>query len=86
MPDARLVHRRLLDHGVLGGLVLADAVPDDPTLADGLLVCATEVTTSAEIARFAEALDDVLHGRPPVAVEAGAGTGGATAAGAGATR
>ena len=42
--------------GVLAGLVLADAEPDDPSLADGLLVCATEVTTSAEIARFAEAL------------------------------
>ena len=35
----------LLDAGVLAGLVLADAEPDDPTLADGLLVCATEVTT-----------------------------------------
>ena len=32
--------------GVLAGLVLADAEPDDPTLADGLLVCATELTTT----------------------------------------
>ncbi len=39
--------------GVLAGLVLADAEPDDPSLADALLVCATEVTTSDEIARFA---------------------------------
>ena len=30
--------------------------PDEPSLADGLLVCATEVTTSEEIARFATAL------------------------------
>ena len=52
MPDAPAVHRRLLDHGVLAGLVLADAIPDDPSLADGLLVCATEVTTSDEIARM----------------------------------
>jgi glycine dehydrogenase subunit 1 len=73
VPDARAVHRRLLDRGVLAGLVLADIEPDDPTLADGLLVCATEVTTSAEIARFADALGDVLGGRPPTAVEAGAG-------------
>ena len=50
------------------------AVPDDPSLADGLLVCATEVTTGADIARFAEALGDVLQGRPPTGVEAGAGT------------
>ncbi len=46
--------------GVLAGLVLADAEPDDPDLADGLLVCATEVTTPAEIATFAGALSAVL--------------------------
>ena len=54
------VHRRLLERGILAGLVLADAEPDDPSLADGLLVCATEVTTVGEIARFADALGDVL--------------------------
>ena len=32
---------------------LGDAVPDEPALADALLVCATEVTTADEIARFA---------------------------------
>ena len=47
VPDARAVHRRLLDRGVLAGLVLADVEPDDPSLADALLVCATEVTTDA---------------------------------------
>ena len=73
VPDAPTVHRRLLDRGVLAGLVLAEAEPDDPTLADGLLVCATEVTTSDEIERFVAALSDVLVGRPPIAVEAGAG-------------
>ena len=50
VPGAREVHRRLLDRGVLAGLALADAEPDDPSLADALLVCATEVTTSEEIA------------------------------------
>src|SRR6266566_8409018 len=55
VPDAREVHRRLLDRGVLAGLALADIEPDDETLADALLVCATEVTTSDEIARFAAA-------------------------------
>jgi glycine dehydrogenase subunit 1 len=60
VPDARTVHRRLLASGVLAGLVLADAEPDDPILADGLLVCATEVTTSAEISAFARALAAVL--------------------------
>ena len=73
VPDARRVHRRLLDRGVLAGLVLADAEPGDPSLGDGLLVCATEVTTSEEIARFGAALSEVIGGRPPTAVEAGAG-------------
>jgi glycine dehydrogenase subunit 1 len=72
VPDAPHVHRRLLERGVLAGLVLAEHEPDDPSLADGLLVCATEVTTTEEIARFAAALSETLTGRPPVAVEAGA--------------
>ena len=49
---------------VSAGLALADAEPDDPSLADALLVCATEVTTSEDIARFAAAFGDVLSGRP----------------------
>ena len=82
VPDAPAVHRRLLDRGVLAGLVLADAEPDDPSLADGLLVCATEVTTAQDIARFADSLSAVLRGRPPIAVEAGAGAVAGEAAGA----
>ena len=74
VPDAPAVHRRLLDRGILAGLALAEAEPDDPTLRDALLVCATEITTEQEIRRFADAVDDVLTGRPPVAVEAGAGS------------
>jgi glycine dehydrogenase subunit 1 len=74
VPRARNVHRRLLDRGVLAGLALADVEPDDPALQDALLVCATEVTTTAEIERFAAALDDILSGRPPIGTEAGAGT------------
>jgi glycine cleavage system P protein (glycine dehydrogenase) subunit 1 len=73
VPDARAVHRRLIDRGILGGLVLADVEPHDAALADALLVCATEVTTTAEIKAFADALETTLRGRPPVAVEAGAG-------------
>jgi glycine dehydrogenase subunit 1 len=73
VAGARDVHRRLLDRGILAGLALADVAPDDPALEDALLVCATELTTSDEIARFASAIDDVRAGRPPVAVEAGAG-------------
>jgi glycine dehydrogenase subunit 1 len=60
VPDAATVHRALLARGVLAGLVLGEAVRDEPSVADALLVCATEVTTSDEIARFAAALSDVL--------------------------
>jgi glycine cleavage system P protein (glycine dehydrogenase) subunit 1 len=60
VPNAPVVHRELLDRGVLAGLVLADAVPDEPGLADALLVCATEVTTGDDIATFARELADVL--------------------------
>jgi glycine dehydrogenase subunit 1 len=74
VPDARAVHRRLIERGVLAGLVLGDLLPDEPSLADALLVCATEVTTTDEITRFAAALEDILRGRPPVGVEAGAGS------------
>ena len=73
VPDARTVHRRLLDRGVLAGLVLADAEPDDPSLADGLLVCATEVTTSRRD-RALRGGPRRRPGRPPIGVEAGAGT------------
>ena len=60
IPGARAVHRRLLERGFLAGLALADAEPSDPSLADGLLLCATEVTTSEEIGRFVTALGEVL--------------------------
>jgi glycine dehydrogenase subunit 1 len=67
VPDARGVHARLLDRGILAGIPLAVLLPDEPALADGLLVCATEVTTHEDVSRFAAALAAELGavaGRP----------------------
>src|SRR4051794_33334087 len=36
VPNAAAVHRELLERGVLAGLVLADTVPDEPSVAEGL--------------------------------------------------
>ena len=62
VPDARAVHARLLERGVLAGIPTADLLPDEPSLADGLLVCATELTTPQDIDRFADALRAELAG------------------------
>ncbi len=62
VPGAQAVHDRLVDRGILAGLPLARVVPDDPSLADALLVCATEVTTPEDIAAFASALAQELSG------------------------
>lgn len=62
VPNARAVHARLLERGVIAGIPTADLLPDEPALADGLLVCATELTTPAEIAVFADALRAELAG------------------------
>jgi glycine cleavage system P protein (glycine dehydrogenase) subunit 1 len=60
VPNAAEIHRQLLDRGVLAGLVLSEAVPDEPGLADALLVCATEVTTGDDIATFAREIGTLV--------------------------
>jgi glycine dehydrogenase subunit 1 len=79
--DARTVHRRLIERGFLAGLVLADAEPDDGSLAEGLLLCTTEITTSGDIARFVAALDEVLKSQSPAGVDGATGAAGAAPAG-----
>ena len=70
VPDAVGVHRRLLHRGILAGIPLAELEPGDASLADGLLVCATEATTPEEIELFAWALRDELGSAPGVALAA----------------
>ena len=60
VPDAPRIHAALLERGILAGFPLATWFPADPALRDGLLVCATEVTTPGEIERFAASLREVL--------------------------
>jgi glycine dehydrogenase subunit 1 len=60
IANAPRVHAALLERDILAGLPLADWYPDDATLRDALLVCATEMTTSEDIERFASALREVL--------------------------
>ena len=59
VPDAERVHAALLERGVLAGLPLARWYEDE-AVRDGLLVCATEVTTGSDIERFADAVREVL--------------------------
>jgi glycine dehydrogenase subunit 1 len=81
VPNAAEIHRRLLDRGVLAGLPLARIEPADPTLADGLLVCATEVTKPTEIALFGRALGDELERGRQLSLEGLGGGGPAASAG-----
>jgi glycine dehydrogenase subunit 1 len=64
VPNAGAVHRELLSRGVLAGLVLGETVPDEPSVADSLLVCTTEITTSDDILLFARELAGILATSP----------------------
>ena len=58
--DARTAVRALADRQVLGGVSLGRLYPGEAGLANGLLVTATECTTSADIEALAVALEGVL--------------------------
>ena len=58
--DARMVVRELADRQVLGGVSLGRLYPGVDALANGLLVAATELTTSEDIAAFDTALREIL--------------------------
>ena len=58
-PAAPVVER-LAAKGVLGGVPVSRLIPDDPAVADLLLVAATETVTESDIAALARALTEVL--------------------------
>jgi glycine dehydrogenase subunit 1 len=74
IPDAAAVHARLLGRGILAGLPLQRWFPGDASLADALLLCATEVTTDDEIAALVEGLAAELRGPGSPAMGVPSGT------------
>ena len=56
---AQRVADAVAERGIIGGLPLGSYFPD---LENCLLVCATEKRTDADIARFGDTLQQVLHG------------------------
>lgn len=58
--DARQVVRDLADRQVLGGVSLGRLYPQEATLANGMVVAATECTTDEDIAALVSALKEVL--------------------------
>lgn len=59
VPDAAATHERLVDRGYLAGVPLSKWY-DEPELADSLLMCTTEVTSSQDIAGLVQAIQEVL--------------------------
>ena len=58
--DARTIVRALADKGVLAGVSLGRLFPDNPELADGLLVAVTETASEEDIETLASALEGEL--------------------------
>lgn len=58
--EARPVVHRLAERDILGGVSLGRLYPDNPALANGLVVAVTETTTEADVTAFAAALKEVL--------------------------
>ncbi len=58
--DAREAVRKMADQFVLGGVSLGRLYPQAPELANGLLVCTSELTTDEDIEALGAALEGVL--------------------------
>jgi glycine dehydrogenase subunit 1 len=59
IPAAPVVET-LAQRGILAGLPVSRLEPDDPTVADLIVLAATELTTGADIAALVNALEEVL--------------------------
>ena len=62
--DAPGIINNLAERGVLGGVPLARLYPGEAHLANGLLVCTSEMTSEVDIAALAAALEHALADAP----------------------
>ena len=58
--EARPIVRALADRGILGGVSLGRLYPDEPALANGLVVAVTETSTAEDVETFAQVLQEEL--------------------------
>jgi glycine dehydrogenase subunit 1 len=58
--EARPVVRTLAERGILGGVSLGRLYPDEPALANGLVVAVTEICTDEDVEALAGALEEIL--------------------------
>jgi glycine dehydrogenase subunit 1 len=58
--EARPAVRAMAEHGVLGGVSLGRLLPQEPALANGLVVAVTETTSEGDVEALAKALEGVL--------------------------
>ena len=61
LPSAEVIDA-LVDRGIIGGVPAARLWPENPDLADLIVIAATEVTAAEDIAAYQAALQEVLHG------------------------
>jgi glycine dehydrogenase subunit 1 len=58
--EARPIVRALAERSILGGVSLGRLYPDEPALANGLVVAMTETSTAEDVETFAAALEEEL--------------------------
>jgi glycine dehydrogenase subunit 1 len=59
--EARPAVHKMVEAGVLGGVSLGRLYPDQPALANGLVVAVTETVTDADISAFESALKEAIR-------------------------
>ena len=61
MPPVGVAVHTMVEKGILGGVSLGRLYPDDPKLANGLVVAVTETVTDEDIAALEAGLKEVCQ-------------------------